>query len=372
MGLQFNPPEWLLQEYMNRKRPIDELGDQVKAIGDQNLQRQQQAQALKVAQDTKRAEQFKAIADYLPEQQIPGVARQYGINIPQDNFTPPTQSTGTIDDNMNPIAQPQSPIIQHFQSLNQTAPGGLPPRPTSKHGLDKYKENLGLTKTESDLSPKTPITKEALMASGKPFDPMTQMIVEPAAPKDAGGEKLSDKQLADAQKAYNSDKNREKAEAVVEKVSQAVPLLQAGQVDNATAKQALQTAMTYMATGGMRVNEVELKQFGGANALTNKMAQWYQGLDKGTLTARDAKDMASVLDIFQKSAHKNLQESGLRHTRQYLQRSRSGEKESDAYKRVSGMDFIPDESGSATGPHGASVTQGGHTYNWNAQKKQYE
>lgn len=160
---------------------------------------------------------------------------------------------------------------------------------------------------------------------------------------------LTDKQLADSQKAYNGDKNIEKAQAVADKISEAVPLLKAGVIDNATAKQALQTVMTYAATGGMRVNEVELRQFGGANAVTNKMAQWYQGLDKGTLTPRDAKDMTAVLDIFGKSAQKSLQEAGLRHTQQYLQRSRSGESEPEAYKRVTGRDFTQGDMGGGQG-----------------------
>lgn len=353
MALQFNPPNIPLEQPENSVDKMNKTFEMLNAYAQQRQQRQYQQQVLASLDAQRKANEFKSVADYVPEAQIPALARNYGISIPPADV-PPTPSSGTAT----------SPIINHFNSLGN--------RPTSKHGLDKYKENIGLTKTEGDMAPKTPITKEALLESGGKFDPMSQMIVEPPAPKPDGTEKLSDKQLKDAQDAYNRDDNVKKAQAVVDKVGQAVPLLKAGSVDNATAKQALQTAMTYMATGGMRVNEVELRQFGGANAMTNKMGQWYKGLDAGTLTERDAKDMGKVLEIFQKSAQSNLQNGGLRHARQYLQRSRSGEAEPEAYKRVTGIDFMPAEVHGDTGPHGPSVNQNGHTYNWNPQTKQYE
>ena len=393
MALQFQPPpEGIIQAYLNRKQPAEIASEGIGNALQSYYNAKMQEQALASLDAQRKATEFKAVADYVPEAQIPAVAQQYGIKIPtQESSTPqPAQSSVPPNTVVDPATnQPMSsasaspatsPIIDHWnQTMTQgptsamAAPGGggPPPRPTSKAGLEKYQKNLTMTKTESDLAPKMPVTREQLAARGTPFNPMTEMINEPPAPREGAESKLSDKQLADAQKAYNGDKNREKAEAVVDKVSQAVPLLKAGSVDNATAKQALQTAMTYMATGGMRVNEVELKQFGGANTVTNKMAQWYKGLNEGTLTPKDYKDMSGVLDIFQKSAQKNLQETGLRHTRQYLQRSRSGEREPDAYKRVTGLDYAQDE-GSATGPHGASVIQNGHTYNWNPATKQYE
>lgn len=42
MALEFRPPEWLLQEYMNRKRPQDELADQLNQIANQQMAQRQQ------------------------------------------------------------------------------------------------------------------------------------------------------------------------------------------------------------------------------------------------------------------------------------------------------------------------------------------
>ncbi len=50
-----------------------------------------------------------------------------------------------------------------------------------KAEFDKRKEKLGMQKTRGEMAPKTPITKEDLLASGKQFDPMSQIIVEPTS-----------------------------------------------------------------------------------------------------------------------------------------------------------------------------------------------
>lgn len=42
MALEFRPPEWLLQEYMNRKRPQDEVADQLNTIANQQMAQRQQ------------------------------------------------------------------------------------------------------------------------------------------------------------------------------------------------------------------------------------------------------------------------------------------------------------------------------------------
>lgn len=364
MVLQFNPPKELVDSYLNRPSPGQEASAGIQqalqayaAEKDKQKHEKYQQQALASLDAQRKATEFKAQADYTPEAQIPDLAKQYGMPYlsQAQSATAPTaqpQNTGYSPQGQPmSMAQPEdqapsiSPIVQaHIQETGHNPMGH--DIPTSKVGLAKYKTNLETQKLQQELDkpPKGPLqtlTKEQALANGS-YDPTKQVMVEPPQQKtgaDSAENKLADKQLADAQKAYNSDKNREKSEAVIEKVSQASPLLKAGTIDNATAKQALQTSMTYMATGGMRVNEVELRQFGGAAALSNKMGQWYKSLDAGTLTDRDAKDMGKVLDIFEKSARKNLQDIGLRHTHQYMKRSNSAEKDSDVYSRVTGNDF---------------------------------
>lgn len=295
-----------------------------------------------------------------------------------------------------PMHQPGADLSGHFNAWKQQGGGaynhpemGGAGQASSPNPMDRYSQIMSMPGAKRRMEASSifknvgegykamyPDTTEPVISQDDALRAGTvkkgaRIIDTSTSGSDSRAAALTDKQLSDAQKAVNSDKNIEKSQSVVDKISEAVPLLKAGVIDNATAKQALQTVMTYAATGGMRVNEVELRQFGGANAVTNKMAQWYQGLDKGTLTARDAKDMTAVLDIFGKSAQKNLQEAGLRHTRQYIQRSRSGESEPDAYKRVTGRDFT------ATGGQDQTVQRVGkdgqtYTYTLNPRTGQYE
>lgn len=322
---------------------------------------------------------FNAIKDNLQPEQITPAANAAGIKIPA--YTPPTPSTGTVAGptpveaqnqqsmpSEHPAVDPSnsiSPIVQAHAQATGFNPLGLD---MSKVGIAKRKQQMEMTNTQDLIDerknkdqPVPVMTREQALAA-KTVNPRAK-ILEPLQPKDHSGQdaRLSDKQLADAQAAYNRDTNIQKSQAVIDKVSQAVPLLQAGTIDNATAKQALQTALTYTATGGMRVNATELQQMGGAQTVTNKMAKWFKGLDEGTLTPRDAKDMANVLQIFQKSAEENLHRDGMRHTNQYLQRSQSGEDPADAYERVTGNKFpqerlpAPDGRVTVIAPDGKTV-----------------
>jgi hypothetical protein len=76
-----------------------------------------QEKALASQEATRNATQFGAVAPYVPEAQIPGVAKQYGINIPQAQ----PQGQMPMGNPMEEAAQqslPQaqsmeSPLIQH-------------------------------------------------------------------------------------------------------------------------------------------------------------------------------------------------------------------------------------------------------------------
>jgi hypothetical protein len=105
------------------------------------------------------------------------------------------------------------------------------------------------------------------------------------------------------------DANFVKAQGTLDKLGTARGLLEAGNVNNATAKQALQTALTFVATGGQRVNETEMKQLGGAHTVTNRVNQWMQGLDRGTLTPKDYQDMKQVIGIYEKGANQSMEDA---------------------------------------------------------------
>lgn len=293
------------------------------------------------------------IQDIPTQDTSPGAAKA-GLDGVTSVPPPPTPSTGTVS-GILPTAPSYAPppmpvvgqgILNPDGTMNDAARSAYIQQ-HGQNGWDRYMKSIAEQNTLQAAKARTQkqpvMTKEDALAAGS-VEPNAR-IVEPPAPKD--GEKagrLLDSQLKDAQAAYNHDKSIEKSQAVVDKISQATPLLQAGTLDNATAKQALVTAMTYMATGGMRVNQTELQQMGGAQTLTNKFGKWMKGINDGTLTPRDAQDMGKVLDIFQQSAQKNLQDSGLRHVRQYKARSNSTENDADAYKAVTGLDFSPEHN----------------------------
>lgn len=209
MSLQFQPPpEDLINAYLSRKSPTQDISDAANQI----FQTYAQQQALKqkdnfqkqqlVSQDASRkANEFKAVADYADPSQIPDLARQYGLSFP--NSVPPTPSSGTVagmtpvemqnqqsipseHPDVNPVNNTVSPLIQaHAQ-----ATGWNPldhPMPTSKAGLAKYKTSLETQKLQNDLQkpskgPLQTVTHEQALASGT-FDPTKQMLVEPPAPR---------------------------------------------------------------------------------------------------------------------------------------------------------------------------------------------
>lgn len=165
MALKFNPPEWLIQDYMNRKSDGQQLLDSAQHAAGLYLHVKQQQQALASLDAQRKADEFKTVADYVPEAQIPALAKQYGINIPGAPAAQPASpgiqpTAGATPDGSS------SPIIDHWnqtmgsQSSGGQAPGvadGQPPvptgRPTSKAGLAKYRQGLEIGALEEKSSP---------------------------------------------------------------------------------------------------------------------------------------------------------------------------------------------------------------------------
>ncbi len=184
MGLQFQPPpDWLIQEYMNRKHPVAQAAEGIQGVLGTYMQLKGQQDSLASLDAQRKATEFKAVADYVPEDQIPGVAKQYGINIPQAGSTPPIMSTGTAITPNEMAAQ---------QSLPSEHPAGVPDvsqptsfierhtqahRPTSKAGLAKYKTNLDISNSETKAEETGP----------KPFDYARTFATNAGAPQDAEG-----------------------------------------------------------------------------------------------------------------------------------------------------------------------------------------
>lgn len=179
MALQFQgAPEWLLQEYINRKQPLEiaseGISNSVKGYADYKTQQQQMASL----DASRKANEFKAVADYIPENQIPTVAKQYGINIPTAQAPGPVatssgmptgleQSSRMSIQSEHPDIQPGSPIHASLTAGHPDLTGLLNrPVPTSKAGKAKYKSDIDMAKTVQSIGNKPVITDEQALAQG--------------------------------------------------------------------------------------------------------------------------------------------------------------------------------------------------------------
>lgn len=219
MSLQFQPPpEDLINAYLNRRSPVQDITDATNQIyktysqaKDKQKEQELQKQQLASQDSTNKLAKFKALADYADPDQIPALAKQYGMDFPSS--VPPTPSSGTVagmtpvemqnqqsipseHPDVNPVNNTVSPLIQaHAQ-----ATGWNPldhPIPTSKAGLAKYKTSLETQKLQNDLQkpakgPLQPVTHEQVLKDGS-FDPTKQILVEPPADKSTS---ITDKENA--------------------------------------------------------------------------------------------------------------------------------------------------------------------------------
>lgn len=198
MALQFRPPDDLVRDYLNRPSPGQEASAGIQQALQQYAQNKKeeenkkyQQQALTSLDAQRKATEFKAMADYLPEKQVAGVGRAYGLPFPAQTPDPTEQppNTGyTPQGQPMSLAQPaqQAPQISDVVLAHIQETGHNPMDhdiPTSKAGLAKYKTGLETKKLEKELNapPKGPLktlTKEEALANGE-FDPTKELMVEP-------------------------------------------------------------------------------------------------------------------------------------------------------------------------------------------------
>lgn len=242
MALEFRPPEWLLQEYVNRRRPQDEVADQLDKISQQQMAQRQQQSTIQLAQEAKDIELAKLASSggTNATDTLNAIRRSRGL--PPISTVQPTpasqpvqqQPTGQpipMDANNNPIGGPQqgpqlpgvglgmaaqktpasgmgapSPIIDHWNSFASGSPSPQPSKPTppdlgsdpaleefnaigSRAYIQKYgTEGLAKVKTALDIQkglqdktkgPLKTVTKEQAISNGV-FDPSKEIIVDPS------------------------------------------------------------------------------------------------------------------------------------------------------------------------------------------------
>lgn len=158
MALQFNPPEWLIQEYVKRKQPAEIMNEGVgnaintyatlkKQQDDQKIKQRLmdlKEQELSLAKDKNAREQGEYARNYAPAE-LPGAGGAYnqystqdmgqaqGATLTQDaqlrSLLTQSGSQPTLQPNMGPTPPPNqppmSPVIQHFESMRTNSGIGM-------------------------------------------------------------------------------------------------------------------------------------------------------------------------------------------------------------------------------------------------------
>lgn len=369
MALNFNPPEGLINDYINRKQPA-ELANQgiqqaLQTYMQLKQQQQQQAYQQQVLASTdaeRKAKEFGAIAPYIPEEQIPAYAKSMGLNIPQ---MAPASTPGGAEPNFSAISGEQqqvtpmgSPIIAHFNSLmsqqpGQSAmtPGGGPPpmgpRPTSKYGSQEWDREVLSRKNALDLQPNQMYDQAGKLIGTLPPNAKVVPVERPAPPTPEDREKAKlDAKLAKEKpnaKASLNDALRNYDSLIAE--AKAIQ----GDPDLSHATGMLTPAAHIPGTGARRVadrietlkSKTLLNTLGSLKSLSANGSSGFGQLSnqegEALRSAVTSLDRGQSTDDFKASIDRLIQDAQF-HRQNLLQ------KYSDTY----GEDFAPSSSGSSS------------------------
>lgn len=396
MVLQFQPPpDWLVQNYVAQKNdnPFVDALNSAGSIAQQYQQHKLQQSQLASLEASRKANEFKAIADYVPEAQLPDVAKQYGINFPSaptpstGTLPSPDQTAGTPDIQGSPIVQAPSPIVQAHAQTTGFNPLNVP-MPTSKAGLAKYKNAIDTQHTELEnkklLEKKGPlktITKEQVLADGT-YDPSTQYIVEPPAPR----LDISTKQDQFDQKEW--DKIVRDTNPLTARTSTTLGMAAKA---NFNADRALVTlskpVVTNQEAGNVMADIASIYQNGSPTAygMSHQEYSTLYGKIQGALQTVTGKPQDALPDEIKNRLvevlhdMKGTNNQVLKQQLDFTEKSKARiiKKFPQEWQDIRGtLENNPANPGQTTipetGPHGASVTQNGQTYNWNPRTGQYE
>lgn len=400
MALEFRPPTDLVNAYLQRPSPgqiaSEGINQAFQTYVQQKTQQEQrdfQKKQLESQDAQRKAMEFKAVADYVPEAQIPDLAKGYGINIPSAGGVPPAVSSGTAPTSMEESAQQSlpsehsgvSPVVLASLDAGHPNLSGVQ-RPTSKTGLAKYKTGLETQKLEQDLAkpPKGPlntVTKEGALKKGT-FDPAKEIMVEPPAPR----LDLSTRQDQFDQKEW--DKIVKDTNPLTANTRTTLGMASKA---NFQADRALVTlskpVVTNQEAGNVMADIAAIYQ-GGSPTQYGMSHQEYAtlyGKVQGALQAVTGNPTDALPDAIKKRLvgvlhdMKGTNSLVLKQQLDFTEKAKRKiiQKFPDEWKDIrSTLEANPDAPGQntipVTGPHGASISQNGNIYNWNANTGQYE
>lgn len=158
--------------------------------------------------------------------------------------------------------------------------------------------------------------------------------------------------------AYNGDKALQTANTGVKSGSELQQLLDA----NTSASDFMAKVAAMRASGLQRITNYEMSNFSGDKSAANQFNQAYDTLATGNLDPANITNMKAAAKILSDSAQKIV------------------DGKTEYYRTLgtkTGVDttgLLPDKASAqpSAGPHGASVTQNGHTYDWNPKTGKYE
>lgn len=213
-------------------------------------------------------------------------------------------------------SDPTSPISQQYRQLA----GQLSGRPVGDNVSAEDLEKLSPLYEKMWQASQNALNRQAMF--GNKQDQMDEKLQGQAQ-----SELLKNKNYVDAQG------REQKANALQDKIAQAYT----NPVENAALPIELARAVV-----NSRINEQEIKAFGGSQAIMNKAQQLAGQMSSGKhLTPDDLNNMSQMVNILQTSAQNDQNQLKLQHAKNYSQRS--GKSLSDSYATISGGDQFPED-----------------------------
>lgn len=275
--------------------------------------------------------------------ELVGTAFSHTKPVAQEAFNEQIKAAGEIPKNFEELAEKEkedagSGLSQGFRDFIKSTTGTAIPSNMSAtqaakimpYAFQKYEKTEAAKQHHEDLAYKYNELK--------------------ALQKMKGDEKSGsdqDKSIVNAQKMLDSQ--TKKVTDTSSAVNAAKDVL-AEATTNPTAANALSTHMARIASGGQRINTVEMAAFGGSKALSDKVQQIIKTGASGTITSENAKFAQQYLDAIDRANQESYRQISEPIIQRTIKNSKKPLEYKDAYERITGK-FLPE----TTGPQATSL-----------------
>ena len=378
MALQFNPPDWLIQEYLKQKSPAEQAaGGLNQALATYaTLEQSQQANALKAAEN---ARQEKELGLKTNELALKG--REQFYNFGDVGALPLDQQQAILNPAQGPITEeglpPQKPsLIQRFNEFLAQNPQGIKGREKLVQNRPQQVPNLingkpavfnpatgqyEIAQVIDPTAPSAPVVEDVKFTprveppvtnqfvgtqDGKPvlFNPKTGQMSTGTLP--GSGPLVSQTQTEGQANSRLYAQRMEESNKQLEQLSATTNL--------ASVRSGIEGKMPNIA----KSPNIQLYEQAKRNFLNAVLRRESGAVISPTEFAEGNKQYFEVMGDSpavkkQKAINRQTAIEGLRN--------------------AAGMGpQVASAAGGPSGPHGPTVTQNGHTYTWNPEKRTYE